>query len=102
MSPKGLPDKATTAELLAWINDFRKELGRPPVAAIVRGHRGSACHCPVARTVVFGGDAAVIVGHVYTTVYGKRCPVTRNVPALVSDFISAFDEGRYPGLELPA
>lgn len=94
----GLPSRKVVQAVLKDINRIRKAEGWPPVRALLRGWRGDADGCPVARTIVLGSGAKDV----------GVCPDSlrvdyrvRPTPRHIAAFIKDFDAGCYPGLRAP-
>ena len=76
---------------LRWVNDQRRELGKPLLAELPLGDRMSNASCSLARAL----DATVTT---YFMFGADNEPVS--LPPDVSAFVQQFDLHRYPELEL--
>ncbi len=95
--------------VLKCLNDAREVLGKAPLDAIPKGVVGSSCLCPVAQAldceavvcsieILFDYEnrrSAEMVANKWQTssLVGGVVP-----PPILTDFIEAFDEGKYPEL----
>lgn len=98
------------AKLLEALGDTEDQVARTLLAAGHRGVRGNACVCPVAKYLAANGirvgtdegEAAVdedqVRIHSEDGGFGEFVDLQPNVQL----FISSFDAGRYPDLELPS
>lgn len=79
-------------DVLQAVNDLRAEHGLgAPLTEMPKGEPGKLCACPLA--VALGG-ATVTSTHAYF----PPTDLLLELPSVLDDFVTAFDQGAYPGL----
>jgi hypothetical protein len=76
--------------ILAYVNDLREQLGKPPLAELPPGAQCSASRCPIAKAL---GEKDAHVG-----LRIRAGAVYVAPPEYVCAWIDRFDEGKYPEL----
>lgn len=87
--------------VLAYVNRLRDQLGLKPLKRLPEGEPEERMKCPIARALAVGGLAAD-VGPELICVFAQtgRALLEVEPPKYVADWINAFDNGRFPHLEL--
>lgn len=99
--------KSRTKRVLRYVNKIRADFGLKPVRYLATGHTGHSESCSIALTLLTKYTHAEVNG---TTIDVSRYSRVKNqrgneiqsksydVPTYVTEWISSFDEGNYPGL----
>lgn len=95
----GLPSAEVVAAVLADVNLFRAGHDLPPMRALLRGQPRNKYACPIARTAAYGAGFEVETVFAVAIMRRDRRGPGSFLTIATCEFIRAFDNGVYPGLD---